>query len=513
MAVSQWRPTLSPDYRACARAYRIDLAVMLLLYAGVSILAGRVWRFPFDDEIYTLSLIEHVSAIKLLTVFPATRDVHPPLSYFLFWSLQHLGLSADAMRLVSLALTASALALFQLLTLTLLARRHGGSVAPASRLIAALLFGLNGLAISQGDALRWYPLFATLVAFAITVYLAAGNRAATLASAVALGVAASTNVLAGFVALPLALYRYGLERRFHLRFEVLFWLVAVLFGALGLYTTASILLDRFGVVGTQLVGDPIRALLTDGLGFFGGHTLGIGQAWMIVPAVVVTALAVIAGIDRKRPDDPVHLLLLMLAAGVLPALIGFAKPRSFLYLAPVVAAVVTLYLDRLLTMHRVGLGVVAAALVLAPSIAARANLQGTTHPFKREAAIPYGAVLDFIDANGTGRELVISTDPVIPWLLRHQRRRASRCVTYFLRKRDCLAAGRRYDSVFVITGHSRRSDRAATMARFTQAVAEATGGRQHVATLRAGRDDDAALKSWLTGVPLGRDLLTIALYR
>ncbi len=321
---------------------RADLAATLFLYVSASIFAGRVWRFAFDDEIYTLALIGHWTAKQLLFVYPVTEDVHPPLSYLLFWALQHLGLGEAAMRLVSLALTALALMLFQLLTLTWLVRRNGAPVALSSRLIAVLLFGLNGLAISQGDALRWYPLFSALAAIAVTLYLAGSNGAARLASAVVLGIAASTNVLAAFVALPLAIYRYALQRRFCAPFEAAYWLLAGLFGVLGFVTVWSLLFVRYRMVGSQLVGSPVRAWLTDALGFFGGHSLGITDVWILVPVMVITVLAMVAAIDRKRPDEPVHLLLLMLTLVVVVGAFGFGKSRSFLYLVPVLAAVLTL---------------------------------------------------------------------------------------------------------------------------------------------------------------------------
>ena len=51
------------------------------------------------------------------------------------------------------------------------------------------------------------------------------------------------------------------------------------------------------------------------------------------------------------------------------------------------------------------------------------------------------------------------------------------------------------------------------MGRFSALSDAATAGRHKVATLAAGRDEDAALKSRLTGVALDKTLLTIDLYR
>jgi len=56
-------------YVATARAYCFDLAAMAFVFVCVSIMAGRVWRFPFDDEIATLLHIEPDA--ELIENFPA----------------------------------------------------------------------------------------------------------------------------------------------------------------------------------------------------------------------------------------------------------------------------------------------------------------------------------------------------------------------------------------------------------------------------------------------------------
>ena len=505
-----WRPSFSPEFAAAARNHAGDLAAAALLFFGASLMAGRVWRFPFDDEIYTLSTVAHYSALQLAFVYPGQADVHPPLSYLLFAGLQHLGLSESGMRLFSLMMTALALALFQLLALTMIARH--GAIAPLSRLIAVLLFGLCPLAVSQGDALRWYPLFALLIALFVTLYLVGGNGAARLGSAVALGLAGSTNILAGTVALAFAIYRYVLERRWRAAFDLPFWAVTALVGSLGIYTVLSLLLARFGQVGRQLDDSLVRAALTDALGFFGGDALGVSQAWIVVPAAAIAALAALAAIDRKRPEQPAHLLLLMLGAAALTIVPGFDKPRSFLYLAPAVTLLLTLFVDRQVREGRLGRALLLAGLLVAGNVATIANIAHNAHPFKRAAVIPYQSIVDFVDHNGSGRVLVISTDPVIPWVL-SQRRDSARCAGYFLQARACLDGGQHYDSIFVVHGHSDKSGNAALMRHFAAISDAATAGRHKMATLFAGRDEDAALKSRLTGVALDKTLLTVDFYR
>jgi hypothetical protein len=190
---------------------------------------------------------------------------------------------------------------------------------------------------------------------------------------------------------------------------------------------------------------------------------------------------------------------------------GFAKPRSFLYLAPVVTLLVVLWLDRELRQGRIGRVLVAAALLTAANVAAVAHVEHNERPFKRNAAIPYQVVLDFVAANATGRVLVVSTDPVVPWLFTHSE--FGGCASYFLIARDCFAAGAHYDSIVLIYGHSDKSGDTAFMRRFAEATARLVAGRQKIASMPAGRDDDAAFKTWLTGVPLGTAILTLDLYR
>jgi len=502
---------LAGGFAAAARAHAADLGASVFVFAAASLVAGRVWRFPFDDEIYTLTIIDRLSPLQLLTLYPARFDVHPPLSYLLFSALSHLGVGEAGMRLASLSLTALAVALFHLLTLMLLAERRRGDMRPASRLIAVVLFGLCPLAVSQGDALRWYPLFAALFAIFITLYLTAANAATRLWAAAALGLAGATNLLAAPVALALALHRYALEKRFAWRFDAAFWLIALASGGLGLYSAGGLIVARSAEIATQLGNGIARAALTDALGFFGGAALGVSQSWIVVPVLVVCARALAASLERTRFAAALHLLLLMLAAAALTILPGFAKPRSFLYLAPVMTLFVVLYLDALLRRGEVRGALAGLAMMTAASVAAIANVAHNTHPFKRNAVIPYQAILDFIDANATGRVLVATTDPVLPWLV--NRRGHDGCGGELPALRPCLAGGRTYDSLVIVRGYNDKSGNAAVLRRVDARVGELTAGRRKLASFAAGRDEDAALKSWLTGIALDPVILTVDVYR
>jgi hypothetical protein len=506
---SEIAPLHVSNYFACARAHLIDLTTTLVLFFCTSIAAGRVWRFPFDDEIYTLARTEMRSALKLMLVFPRTgADIHPPLSYLLFYGLRHLGLSDAGMRLCSLAMTALALVLFQLLALTWIAQRDGSAASPPIRLIAVLLFGLTPLAIGLGDALRWYPLFALAIALFVTLYLA-GNVVAQLCSGLVLGLAASIDLSAAIIIPPFMLYRYGLQRRFHWSFDLAFWLLAGLGGSLGFYTAYWLFADRLALVAVTFDSGFVQAILIETLGFFGGHALGVSQAWLVVPTVVIFAIAAYSEIDRTQPGKPAHLVLLMLGAGALMVLAGFSLPRAFLYLAPAVAVLLTLFFDRQFQAGHAARTLALVTLVLVTSVSVVANVNFGTHPFKRNAVIPYQNILDFIADNEKGHVLVVSTDPVMPWLL--ERAGGDRCIAFLFRMRHCLAPEQRFDSIFVISGHTGEDE--AVMRQFTHFLADITVGRSKVATLRAGRDGDAALKTRLTGIHLDEAILTVDYYQ
>ena len=207
---------VSASYLAGIRRYGPDLISTLFLFFSVSLMAGRVWRFPFDDEIYTLRLIGRESALSLLTSFPRYGgDEHPPLGYLMFYGLHQLGLSDAEMRLCSLAMTAATLVLFQLLVLTWIAQRNHKPDTLPTRVFAVLLFSLTPLAVDQGDALRWYTPFALAVALFVMLYLAPRSGLTQLWSGAALGLAASIDLTAALLVPPFMLYRYVLQRRFH----------------------------------------------------------------------------------------------------------------------------------------------------------------------------------------------------------------------------------------------------------------------------------------------------------
>lgn len=65
----------------------------------------------------------------------------------------------------------------------------------------------------------------------------------------------------------------------------------------------------------------------------------------------------------------------------------------------------------------------------------------------------------------------------------------------------------------MISGHNDRSDSITLMDNFQAFVGKLTAGRTKHASMPAGHDADAALKTRLTGVPLDPAILTVDFYR
>lgn len=493
-----------------ARALALDAVSGIILYVTAALGAGRVWRFPFDDEISTLTYVQSAHSIGELGF--AGHGFHPPLLFVYLRVLQSIGVGEAGMRACSLAMTAISLAIVQLLTLAIISRRTGKIVRPSMRLLAVLLFGLSPLAIGVGDAIRWYPLFALLVSTFLLLYVAGDNAKTRMASAVPLGLATSTNFIAAAVIAPFLLYRHILQRRFCLRFDALYWLVFAVFAGLAIPKAIALAFRQLpGVAHAEFGESAWQAITSDALGFFGGNALGISQAWFIIPMTLIAVYACFSAIDRKDPENPAHLFVLTIGTVALVALTGFGKPRSFLYLAPMVAAVLTLLFDRIAN-RSTALAMLAAALAMAGPVATIANVNHNARPFKRNLAVPFGQILDFIQTNARGSTLVISSDPVIVWELQRWPPGKDLCISYFVDNRDCFADLRRYESIFVVWGQSNRSRNANYMRRVEATIASVTEGKHAIAKMHAGLDEDAALKTRLTHVPLDKFILEVTLY-
>jgi hypothetical protein len=195
------------------------------------------------------------------------------------------------------------------------------------------------------------------------------------------------------------------NRRFRWSFDLPYWLIVTAGAAIGFCSAYYIFTYRIEAVSAEFSRGIIPSVLTNLLGFFGGDALGVSQACIVIPIIVVFALAAVSEIDRQKPGKPVHFLLLLLSAPTLMALAGFATPRSFLYLTPVTAALITMFFDRQMRQGYVQRAIAVVVITLATSAAAIANLISGTHPFKRNSVVPYQAIFDFIDRNAKAARL------------------------------------------------------------------------------------------------------------
>jgi hypothetical protein len=522
---------LAASFPAAARKYRLDAGITLVLFAITALLTGRAWRFAYDVEEFYFDL-SHLTLLQKLNF----GDIHSPLPLIFFTELRQIGLSDPGIHLVSLAATGVTLALIQLLTFAQIEKR--GDIPLHIRFLAIVLFALAPLALGMGDSIRWYPLFAFAISLFVTFYLAGGNIYWRLAAGALLGIAASIDFLTIFVAVPFAIYRYGLERQFRPRFDAAFWALSGVFGSAGLWAFYGVATHPplYTLGYAQFAYKPLTAVAENILGFFGGNAIGVGQIWAVLPAALITLVAGILLIDRRSRSAPVHLFLLMLCAPIVMTMGGFSEPRVFIYLAPIAVALQIQFLRR----QDANLVLICGAALLVATLGTTANLYHTPAPFKRESSIPHNSVIDFVKLNEKGSTLVVTTDEVLADAL-SQDPNTVRCTSFFFENNACFNAGRHYDTVFMIYGYSAVSDvhqniyftggsgpvdkarslpnavtdgigsqpdKMAQAAQAARQLAEWLGDSKPISKAHFGEDADAALKSRLTHTSLDSYLLT-----
>jgi hypothetical protein len=258
----------------------------------------------------------------------------PALSYLLFSSALMAGIPLVALRWISIACTASALAIWHWLTLSSLNEPLPDSI----RLLIAVLFGLTPMAISQGDALRWYPLFTLTVAGAFLIYLTSAHR--WFLSAITLGLCADTCFLAILPLSALLVHRYVIEQKFRWSEDLRFLLIGGVVAAPGAITFINILRGG-GWPSSEFTPGFLRRIFDTSLGFFGAVTLGLSQAWIDVIAIVATVYLARSALRGpiKSPANRLCVLVLVTAgAAAIFTMIGLSKPRAYLYLAPMFSA-------------------------------------------------------------------------------------------------------------------------------------------------------------------------------
>ncbi len=464
-------------------AFGFLAAVLLAGLAG-----GLYLRPPFDDEIHTLLAIEELGVWRAIVTGFDGGDIHPPLSTALFAALSALGLGPPALRVVAMLL--SALAFLAVLDVVL-------RQVQTRRWAVIALFAACPLLFGVGDSLRWYPLFTLLAALFLRRVLLDGRPSVT--AGVLLGLAGMTSFLAVVPAAAFGLHRYALQRRFDRREDGAFLAVVAVMALPSAWALLRVAEAVPGLRDAGLAG----TLLSLGYGFFAGGRLGPSWVAAVAPYGVIMAGAVwlIHRRWRQAPDLAIVALLMAALAAITLLAIGNSQPRSLLFVAPWLCALLALAPAALGRLEPVGRWLFLLATVV-PTLFVLLTLRGTEHPFKRNLVIPYDAALDWTLARVPAGAVVYASEPVLE---------------YSLRKRGLCVIGRtRVDEGCEPAGRPVVVVRDQTFGRIhylVEGAARATAGRTALAAQTFGVDRDAGLKNRLTGSSLTTWIVRIEIWR
>jgi hypothetical protein len=462
------------------------LFLAAVLLAGLA--GGLYFRPPFDDEIHTLLAIEELGVWRIIVTGFDGGDIHPPLSTALLAALSVLGLPPPALRVVAMLL--SALAFLAVLDVVL-------RQVQTRRWAVIALFAACPLLFGVGDSLRWYPLFALLTALFLRRMLLDGRP--SIVSALLLGLAGMTSFLVVVPAAAFGLHRYILRRRFDRRADGGF-LVVVAFMALP--SAWALLRVSESIPGLRDAG-PVGAALSLGYGFFAGGRLGPSWVAAVAPYGVVMACAIWLILRRWRqaPDLAIVALLMAALAAIALLAIGNSQPRSLLFVAPWLCALLSLAPAALGRLEPVGRWLALMAAVV-PTLFVLLTLRGTEHPFKRNLVIPYDAAIDWTLAQVPAGAVAYVSEPVLEYTLRQR----GLCVIGRTRlDKDCEPAGR---PVVVV-----RDQTFGRIDYLVEGATRATAGRTAIAAQTFGVDRDAGLKNRLTGAKLTTWIVRIEVWR
>jgi hypothetical protein len=455
-----------------------DALLAGLTFVVLSLMTGRVFRYPFDDEIFSLNLLDTShSFVQLATELLHAIDVHPPLSYLVFYPLWRLGLSSIGLRWASLAFSAAAVVIAHRI-MSLLAP-PGRTLPAAERAIVLLMLAATPLLLSQGDAIRWYPLFTLLFMACVYAYLRRGSGVGYSYAALS-GLLASTNFL-GFFVFPL----FELDRL--LREGRMSWSRALarclMFGILALPGLVTL---WYGVAHTthpyiagQIGGGALTTAVITGIGFFGGDSLGLVQAVATLPAAVLAFWI----LYRSLRDPRARILALNVSVLFLLLAVGFAKPRSFVYFALCLSILMG---HCWLVESNARRKFLIAFIGLLTPLMVIGNIKWNDTPYKRNTTVPFEEILRFVRANAVAGDVVVVSDVVLDW---EMKRDLGACVSLYLSNPACDFGGAR--KLIVIDGYgvptARRDE---WLARKPQLLST----RREIISVPFGIDHEALLK-------------------
>lgn len=511
MASSAAPSAMPGSGRGVSRIEALGFLAFVLLIAWPF---GVYTRPPFDDEIFTIVYTQQNGLRALFALGLTGTELHPFGSYAWFRLLADLGLTLRGMGAVSLLMTG--LAFLLVLDLTLRAQTVQSTRA---RLTTLFLFATFPMLYGVGDALRWYPPFALLIA--AFLWLELRGEKPTIGGGLALGLAASTNYLAIFAYLAFAVRRYLILRRFELRADGLFHLALLIVAWPGLVNFVRILSNATAdnVSHTFFQHVPLlrglAGLAETALGFFGGNRLGLFNSALALPYLALCALSIAvlaralwknrhARAEQDAPGLATIAASLALLCILYSLLTSFDRARALLFVSPFVVGCMALgYWRTKLALRWDALPLALAAFVLFSAALAAGRL--SDQPFKRNLAIPFDEVTQFVADNTEGDVLVASSETVTAYFLE----RADRCVVSWVDVPACLAQGPGHFR-YVVLVRNQNFDAQLELVKIARDVVQ---HRALVARAEFGRDRTAALKSRLTGETLSPWLLTVEIYR
>jgi hypothetical protein len=241
---------------------------------------------------------------------------------------------------------------------------------------------------------------------------------------------------------------------------------------------------------------PLTAIGQAPLGLIGGYSLGILAG---LPIVAAYGALFIYAVWRQR--DAIAKIMFVLVLSLAPALIvfaGFARSRAFLFLA--VACSMVLSASVLTATAKRALVIAGAAIVIHMLVVA--NRGGTIGMFKRNLAIPFAEISEFVATNIPRDGALLTTDDVVAYTIGKQG--GLSCIALNV-PTPCLED--EHSIIATVTGGS-------DLARQEQILTYARSRcHRDEAAIPFGIDEEAALKSRLTGEPLSRVILTGRLFK
>jgi len=457
---------------------RLDSLLVALIFVVLSLLSGRVFRSAFDDEIFSLKLIGTARSLSQLWLeLLHAVDVHPPVSYLVFYGVSHLGVGERGLRLTSLVISALAAVLAHRILCLMLPEEQRLSVP--DRVIPIIVLASTPLLVSQGDAIRWYPIFALIFFLTLYAYL---REPRGIYSAALCGLLASTSFL-GFLVYPLLeldrISKCGIRAYWSPAAAVRAALFAI-FALPGLITLWNGLThDAPKYLAGQVGANPLTAGITTAMGFFGGNSLGIVQSIAALPA---GALAIFI-LYRSVRDPGSRALALNFSTLFLLVAVGFSKPRSFIYLALILSVLVSY---RWIVDPRPNIRYLIGLIALATPLIVIANVKWNETPYKRNAVLPVEEILRFARYNAQAGDVIVVSDPVVYWDLHGD---VPACVTLYLTNSAC--AINRANKLIVIDGYGIGSE---DRDEWLERKGEILAGRSELATVFFGIDHEAGLK-------------------